>query len=78
MERALFFLKRFIPKPVFEFFRPAYHWCLAFLAAFFYHFPARRVKVVGVTGTSGKTTTSEMLFKIFQEAGFKVAALDGL
>ena len=78
LDNFLFFLKRFIPKPVFEFFQPFYHWCLAFLAGIIYGLPSRRMKVVGITGTSGKTTTCETLFKIFSEAGFKVAAMDGL
>ena len=78
MEKFLRFLKYFIPKPVFEFFQPAYHWFLALAAAILYGFPSRRMKVVGITGTSGKTTTAEMLFKIFSDAGFKVAAMDGL
>jgi len=78
MGRFLFALKKLIPRPVFDFFQPVYHFILAFLAAFYYGFPSRSMKVIGITGTSGKTTTAEMLFKIFQEAGFKVAALDGL
>ena len=79
LERILFRIKRVIPKRLFDLLAPAYHFLLAFLAAVFYGFPALGgLKVVGITGTSGKTTTAEMLFKIFQEAGFKVAALDGL
>ena len=78
MERFLFMLKKFIPRPVFDFFQPAYHWCLAMLSALWYRFPSREMKVVGITGTSGKTTTAEMLFRIFSEAGFKTATSNGL
>ena len=75
---VLRFVKRLVPKPVFSFFQPAYHLFLAWSAAIFYWFPSRDLKVVGVTGTSGKTTVCEMLFKIFSEAGFKTATLNGL
>src|SRR3989344_2148603 len=78
MENVLRSLKKIIPTPVFEFFQPVYHWLLAFAAALRYGFPSRHLKVVGVTGTSGKTTTAEMFFKIFFEAGFKAATLNGL
>ena len=77
-DSVLRFIKRVIPKSVFVFFQPAYHLFLAWLAAMIRGFPSLRLKVIGVTGTSGKTTTVEMLFKIFSEAGFRVAAMDGL
>src|SRR3989338_1640793 len=78
MDNFLFFLKRIIPKSVFNFLQPAYHWALAFLAAVIYGFPSRGMKVVGVTGTSGKTTTVEMLHEIFTLAGIKTASLSTL
>ena len=71
-------IKKIIPEPIFDFFSPFYHWLLSFLAAFIYWFPARSMKVVGVTGTSGKTTTVEFLYKIFTDAGFKTASLSGI
>ncbi len=45
---------------------------LAYLSAAFYRFPARRMTVIGVTGTDGKTTTTNLLFKILLEAGKRV------
>lgn len=39
------------------------------LAARFYNYPARKIKVVGVTGTNGKTTTSNLVDAIFREYG---------
>jgi len=41
---------------------------LAFLANVFYGFPSRKIKVIGVTGTNGKTTTIMMITKILEEA----------
>ena len=43
----------------------------ALLCAAFYGFPARKLTLVGVTGTNGKTTTSTLLKKIFDHAGRK-------
>lgn len=79
LDNFLFFLKRFIPRPLFDAISPIYHWLLAFWAAVLYGFPAYGgMKVVGVTGTSGKTTTVHFLHAIFEEAGFKTASISGL
>jgi len=48
---------------------------LAILANQFYDFPSRKLKLIGVTGTNGKTTITYMLRAIFQEAGFKTGLL---
>lgn len=50
-----------------------YHFGLAFLAALRCGFPSRKLKVIGVTGTNGKSTTVIMIADILEEAGFKVA-----
>lgn len=44
---------------------------LTWLAAAFYDWPARNLTVIGVTGTDGKTTTSNLLFHILKAAGLK-------
>jgi UDP-N-acetylmuramoyl-L-alanyl-D-glutamate--2,6-diaminopimelate ligase len=44
---------------------------LTFLAAAFYDWPARHLTVIGVTGTDGKTTTTNLLYQILRTAGFK-------
>jgi len=68
------FIKKFIP----DFLLSFYHFILAFLGALIYRFPSKKIKVVGITGTNGKTTTTEMIFKILKEAGFKVALLNSV
>ena len=48
---------------------------LAFLSAAFYDFPARALTVIGVTGTDGKTTTSNLIFQILRQAGTQVGMI---
>lgn len=62
-------IKRIIPEFVLNF----YHFILAFLGAVFHGFPSRKIRVIGITGTNGKTTTSEILAQILEKAGFRIA-----
>ena len=48
---------------------------LAFMAANYFGNPSRGLKLVGITGTNGKTTIASLLFQLFQKAGFKVGLL---
>ena len=48
---------------------------LAFMAANFYNTPSENLKLVGVTGTNGKTTVATLLYHLFKKAGFKVGLL---
>ncbi|MDP3991840.1 MAG: Mur ligase family protein [Candidatus Colwellbacteria bacterium] len=78
MDRFLIKVKSLIPRSIFNFFQPFYHWGLAFAGALIYGFPSRSLEVVGVTGTSGKTTTIEFLYEIFSRAGFPSASISTL
>ncbi len=49
-----------------------YHWLMAGLAAVWFRFPANQMLVVGVTGTNGKSTTVNLLGRIFMAAGYQV------
>lgn len=48
------------------------------LASTFYGEPSQRLKIIGITGTNGKTTTSYMLSSILQETGKKVGIIGTL
>jgi UDP-N-acetylmuramoyl-L-alanyl-D-glutamate--2,6-diaminopimelate ligase len=48
---------------------------LAQVSAAFYAFPARELTVIGVTGTDGKTTTANMIYRILRSAGLQVGMI---
>lgn len=66
-------LKKIIPGFIFRALQSPYHYALSFLGAIIYGFPSKKIKVVGITGTKGKTTTTELVNAILEEAGFKTA-----
>ena len=51
------------------------HSALAFMATNFYGNPSKNLKLVGVTGTNGKTTVASLLYQLFKKAGYKVGLL---
>jgi len=63
--------KNLIPQKAFK----PYHYFMAFLGAVLFLFPSRKITVVGITGTSGKSTTVEYLCQILRTAGFKTASI---
>ncbi len=75
MEQAFRFIKKILPKSLVSLIQPHYHYMLALIGAVIYHFPAKHIKVVAVTGTKGKSSVVELTNAILEEAGFKTALL---
>lgn len=73
METTLRTIEKFLPRRIYALLQPAYHYVLNLLGAIIYRFPARKLYVIGVTGTKGKSTTTEIVNAILEEAGFKTA-----
>jgi UDP-N-acetylmuramoyl-L-alanyl-D-glutamate--2,6-diaminopimelate ligase len=73
MEKILRFVEKFIPKKIYKLGQPFYHYALTLIGAIIYRFPARKLYIVGITGTKGKSTTTEILNSIFEAAGYKTA-----
>ena len=48
---------------------------LAIMADNFYENPSQKLKLIGITGTNGKTTIATLLYNLFKNAGFKVGLL---
>ncbi len=54
---------------------PDTHYALAFLSAAFFGHPAEELKIIGITGTKGKTTTTYLVKSILEHAGRKVGLI---
>src|SRR3989344_436862 len=78
IEKLRSFGRKIIPKPLFRAGQPVYHWLLAYAAALWYRFPSRKLTVIGVTGTNGKSTVVELLHAILTEAGESVASMSSI
>jgi len=64
-------LKKLIPHSWIIF----YHKAQADISNLFYRYPSRKLVVIGVTGTNGKTTTSHFIYNILNQAGYKVGMM---
>jgi len=55
-----------------------YHWLLTLAAAIYYRFPSKKIKVVAITGTKGKTTCTELVSALLEAGGHKTAIVSTL
>jgi UDP-N-acetylmuramoyl-L-alanyl-D-glutamate--2,6-diaminopimelate ligase len=68
-------VKAIIPRGLFGKIEPFGHLCEAIFFNLLYGFPARQFKVIGVTGTNGKTTTAFLVHRMLHDAGYKVGLM---
>jgi len=78
LEKVLRIVKKIIPRLIFVSFQPFYHRLLNFLAAARYGWPSRKMTIIGITGTNGKSTVVNLLSEILEEAGIKSASISSL
>ena len=68
-------IKSMVPRSLLNLIRPPYHFVLAYAASLRYQHPSRELIVIGVTGTKGKSSTTEIMARILEAQGFKTASL---
>jgi len=78
LDKTLRIAKRFIPMRLFRAVQPLYHKALAYTGALAYGMPSRKLTIIGVTGTKGKSTVVHLTAKLLEAGGHKVAALGSL
>ncbi|MFH1233811.1 MAG: UDP-N-acetylmuramyl-tripeptide synthetase [Patescibacteria group bacterium] len=72
MEQILQLIKHYIPIKLFKALQPVYHFLLSAMATTLYNFPSNKLIVIGITGTTGKTTSLYLIVKMLIDAGYKV------
>jgi len=75
IDPILNFGRKIIPKNLFHMGQPVYHWLLAFTGNLVYRLPGRKLIVIGITGTNGKSTTAELTSAVLRANGIKYGML---
>jgi UDP-N-acetylmuramoyl-L-alanyl-D-glutamate--2,6-diaminopimelate ligase len=75
LERILRFTEKLIPKRLYKTGQPIYHFLLAILGMIIYNFPARKMTIIAVTGTKGKTSTANFIHSVLNEGSEKVGLI---
>jgi len=64
-------IKKLIPERLIS----LYHFCLAAAASFYYGFPSKKMIIIGVTGTKGKTSTVNFIWSTLMSGGYKTGII---
>lgn len=75
LEKILSFFKKLIPKNIFKLGQPVYHFLLAIIGMIVYRFPAKKMIIIGITGTKGKTSTANFIHSVLSESSEKVGLI---
>jgi UDP-N-acetylmuramoyl-L-alanyl-D-glutamate--2,6-diaminopimelate ligase len=78
LDNTLRKVKKFIPKALFKAGQPIYHRALSLVGSVLYRFPSKGMHVIVITGTKGKTSTTEIVNAILEEVGYSTAVLGTL
>ena len=49
--------------------------CLAIISNNFYEYPSKKIKLIGITGTNGKTTCATLMYELFNTLGYSVGLI---
>lgn len=64
-------IRQLVPRPMLS----LYHWVMSWATALGFGLPGRKMVVIGITGTKGKSTTSVLTWHLLTQAGFKVGLI---
>ncbi|MFC1678183.1 Mur ligase family protein [Patescibacteria group bacterium] len=71
MDKILYLLKKIIPKSIFKTLQPVYHFFMSWFSTVVFRWPSNDLIVIGVTGTTGKTTSVYLIAKMLEQSGIK-------
>ncbi len=75
---SLIKVKEIIRRITPDFLIDQYHLSWALLGALIYRFPSKKIKVIGITGTNGKSTVVSIATNILEQGGHKVSSISSI